>query len=119
VSFIHNAFAVIRKHLLTFIVFNIGFNGLFVITMIITATRPQMQEIALAGVKEELNQPGLGSAVSAGYDSGNVLWAAGITLFVNLFVAALLTTTVPSLILLLVGAVYEAIEVIYIVPRAL
>lgn len=97
-SLIHNAFAVIRKHPLTFIVFNIAFYGLFVITMIITAALPQMLEIALAGVRNELNQPGLGSAVSAGYDSGNVLWAAGITLFVNLFVAALLTTTVPSLI---------------------
>lgn len=47
--------------------------------------------------------------MSAGYESGNILWAAGITLFVNFFIGALLTTTVPSLIIPFFGVAFHIV----------
>lgn len=107
-----NAFAIITEHKRTFIIFNVAFYGLLLASMIVAALVPHAQEAAIDGVQGDLNEPGLGSAVAAGYDSGNVLWAAGITLFVNFFVGALLTTTVPSLIIPFFGVAFTVYRVI-------
>lgn len=110
---IRDAFAVIKPHGRAFLVLNVTFYGVFVAAMVFAALFPEYQESAIEGVNRELSQPGLGTAVSAGYDSGNVLWAAGITILVNLFVGALLTTTVPSFIIPFFGlafTVYRAVQ---------
>ncbi|GAA2986653.1 hypothetical protein [Streptosporangium longisporum] len=111
-SLVRDAFTVIKEHRRTFIVFNVVFYGLFVATMIVTAAvYPEAQVSAVKGVQGDLNQPGLGSAVAAGYDSGNILWAAGVTLFVNFFIGALLTTTLPSLIIPFFGIAFTVYRV--------
>jgi hypothetical protein len=106
-----NAVAIIREHKRTFIVFNILFYRLFVATMIITALLPHTQETALDSVDAQLDSPGLGQAIAAGYESGNVFWAAGITLFVNFFIGALATTTVPSLIVPFFGVAFTVYRI--------
>ncbi|KJQ52494.1 hypothetical protein [Microbacterium sp. SA39] len=111
-TLVRNAFAIIKEHRRTFIIFNAVFYGLFVVAMIITAVLPHLQGDAIDGVQGELDQPGLGSAVSAGYESGNVLWAAGITLVVNFFIGALLTTTIPSLVVPFFGIAFTIYRVI-------
>lgn len=111
-NLIRNAFAVIKEHRRTFLIFNVVFYGLFVLAMIVSAIIPSLQASAVAGVQGDLDQPGLGSAVSAGYESGNILWAAGITLFVNFFIGALLTTTIPSLITPFFGVAFTIYRVV-------
>ena len=71
--------------------------------MIVTALNPELQANAVANVNESLSPRGVYSVVSSAYSTGNLPAAMALTFAINLAVGAVLTMTVPSLVVPFVG----------------
>jgi hypothetical protein len=143
-TLLHPAFSIIKAHQKAYIVLNAVFYGLVLIGMVAAAFIPELKAHTNLGVAQSLSEPGLMATVKEAYGNGHLPMAIGLTFAINLAVS-LCQTTLPSwpgcygpasrragykagvsstarlyvlvTLALLVGAIYEAIEVIYLMPR--
>lgn len=77
--------------------------GAFLLGILATALVPELRPGSLGALQGETGTPGVGTVITDAYRSGNVLIAAVVTLVVNLVLASLLQTTLPSLIVPFLG----------------
>ncbi|MGJ7529779.1 hypothetical protein [Variovorax sp. GB1P17] len=101
-TLLHPAFSIIKAHKKACIVLNVAFYGLVLIGMVAAAFIPELQARTNLGVAQSLSQPGFMAMAKEAAGNGH-----------------LLTTRLyaPVTLPLLIGATYEAIEVIYLMPR--
>ncbi|SDE09828.1 hypothetical protein [Auraticoccus monumenti] len=95
---------VLRENWRTYLVINAATYGALVAMMIATSLVPRLREGGLEGSTAFGNLPGL-SAVTDAYAAGDVVQAALLTFLANLLLAAVLTTTLPSLVIPFLGVV--------------
>ena len=88
----------LRENWRTYILLSVATYGALVVMMTVTSFMPGMREEGGEGLTAFTDLPGLSAVVDA-YASGNVIAAALLTFTANLFFAAVLTTTLPSLII--------------------
>lgn len=91
------AFALIRRHKTAYIVLNLACYGLIAGMMLIATLFPELR--VGAQTVTDTNADPLNGMFVATYGVGNVLGAAAATLFVNLIFGAVLTLSVPSLVI--------------------
>lgn len=77
--------------------------GAFLIGILATVFVPELRPGGLGALQGEPGAPGVGSLIADAYRSGNIAIAAAVTLAVNLLLASLLQTTLPSLIVPFLG----------------
>ena len=75
--------------------------GLYLIGATVIHQMPEFHSVMMANVQSQLSSDGKGVLAVAGqaYGSGNVLWAAFVTLTINFLLGSLLMITVPSMII--------------------
>ncbi|MCF2587295.1 hypothetical protein [Brevibacterium sp. UCMA 11752] len=95
---LRNLRTTLRENWRTYILLNVATYGALVVMMSVTSLMPGMREEGVEGSTAFTNLPGLSAVVDA-YASGNVIAAALLTFIANLLFAAVLTTTLPSLII--------------------
>jgi len=108
-----NFLNVLREHRRTYVLLNIAVYGLLGATMAVTALSPGLQERGLERAQAFM-EPGPMDFVVTAYVNGDFVSAALGTFIFNLTFAALLTTTIPSLVIPFFGVaatVYRAIEI--------
>src|SRR5690606_27023670 len=92
---------------------NIIVYGIHIVMISVTALIPGMYEAALERQEAFLGAPG-SSSTNAAYAGGNIAAATLLTFLATLLFAALLTTTLPSLVIPFFGAaatVWRAVEI--------
>ena len=95
-------FSIIRQHQKVFIVLNVAFYGLFILSMFLTLLAPDLQGYFQPDIVQAYAVPGLLKTAAGAYGSKNLLLAVAITFFVNL-AAAVTMTTLSSFIVPFVG----------------
>lgn len=101
-SYLQEAISLIREHRKQFILLNLAFFGLFLLTMIVTVSMPELQP-PVVEILSRIVRTDLAEKV---YLTGNIFVAASATLAVNLGVAALLIS-LPSLIVPFFGVAFS------------
>ena len=104
---------ILREHWRTYVLLNIAVYGLLGATMALTALFG-LQERGLERAQAFVDLPGPGDFVVTAYVNGDFVSAALGTFIFNLAFAALLTTTIPSLVIPFFGVaatVYRAMEI--------
>ena len=99
-----NALTVIRDHGRTYLLLNLAVYGALAASAVLTLLLPGLRERGAQDVETFGSIPLL-SLVSEAYTDGNVLAAAVGTFLANLLFAAVLTTTLPSLLIPCLGVV--------------
>lgn len=89
---------VLRENRRTYLLINLAVYGTLAATMIVTSLVPGLYEWGLKNIEAFLAAPGASTVVDA-YTSGDILAATLLTFVANLLFAALLTTTLPSLVI--------------------
>jgi hypothetical protein len=108
---IRSAWALVKEHKRSYLFFNILYYGLVVVFMGVAAFNPSVQDELLRAVGESFMTGPL-AVVGEAYLNAEVFTAIALTFLVNLFIASLLSITVPSLVIPFVGlllGVYRAI----------
>ncbi|MBM6589095.1 hypothetical protein [Brevibacterium sp. RIT 803] len=95
---LRNLRTTLRENWRTYILLSVATYGALVVMMTVTSLIPGMREEGVEGLTAFTDLPGLSAVVDA-YASGNVIAAALLTFTANLLFAAVLTTTLPSLII--------------------
>lgn len=106
-----SAWALVKEHKRAYIVFNVLYYGLVLVFMGVAALNPELQNQLIQLVGESFSSGPL-AMVGEAYLNAEVFKAIALTFVVNLFVASLLSITVPSLIIPFIGlllGVYRAI----------
>jgi hypothetical protein len=107
---------VFRKFEKEYIILNIVYYGLIILGMIIAAVDPKRQNALLASIHSGFNSGGFLSSISNAYSGKHILSAIVLTFIVNLFIASLISITLPSLlpivgpILGLIVGMYRAVS---------
>lgn len=100
---------VIRDHRRTYLLLNLAVYGALLVSAVTTLLIPGLRERGAQDVKTFGSIPGL-SLVTEAYAEGDVLAAALGTFLANLLFAAVLTTTLPSLVIPYVGVVLTVLR---------
>ena len=87
--------------------------GAFLVGVLATLFVPELRPGGLGAIQGSAGTPGVGSLVGDAYRSGNVAVAAAVTLAVNLFLASLLQTTLPTLIVPFLGVVITVLRSLF------
>lgn len=98
----HNARTVLRDHWRTYLLLNLAVYGALAASAVLTLLLPGLRERGAQDVETFGSIPGL-SLVTEAYTEGDVLLAAAGTFLANLLFAAVLTTTLPSLLIPYLG----------------
>lgn len=102
-SVVRGAWGIVRAHRRVYILLNAAYYGLVALSMVYVAViNPAVQEQLLGEVQSALTEGPL-STVGSVYLGGNLVGAAVLTFLVNLLVGAVLTITLPSLIVPFAG----------------
>ncbi|MFB8762482.1 hypothetical protein [Nocardiopsis alba] len=104
---------VLRENRRTYLLLNVVVYGVLIAMMIVTPHVPGMREVGQGRREAFLNAPVL-SIVTDAYASGDVMTTTLLTFLANLLFAALLTTTLPSLIIPFFGVaatVWRVVEI--------
>lgn len=100
---LRSAWQIVSRYRTTYVAINVGYYGLVLVAMLYVALiNPAVQERMLADVQSSLAEGPL-ATVGSVYLGGNLVGAAALTFLVNLLVGALLTITLPSLIVPFAG----------------
>jgi hypothetical protein len=109
---LRSACQIVNRYRTAYVAINCGYYGLVLVAMLYVAlVNPALQEQLLSDVQSALTEGPL-ATVGGLYLGGNVVAAALLTFLVNLLVGAILTITVPSLIVPFAGialGVYRAV----------
>jgi hypothetical protein len=112
VGVVRGCWGILRAHRRAYVALNVIYYGLVALAMIYVALiNPDLQERLLSDVQTSLTEGPL-AMVGDVYLGGNVIAAAAVTFLVNFMVGALLTITLPSLIVPFAGmalGVYRAV----------
>lgn len=103
-SFLHAPLFIIKKHRRAFIALNLGFYGLFSLSLIATWLMPDLQTYIEEGGNQLYWQAGIFKVITDPYADPSLVQAMAISFCVNLGVALFLTT-LPSLVLPFIGIV--------------
>lgn len=95
--------ALIREHRIALLAINLGYFGLFGLGILSTALVTELQPGGLGALEAEGGNSGVGAAIAESYRSENVLLALVVTFLVNLILASVLQTTIPSFIIPFLG----------------
>jgi hypothetical protein len=109
-SFMTSPFAIIRTHRRAFVVLTAASLAAFLIGILATLLVPELRPGGLGALQAGSGTPGVGSLITDAYRSGNVLIAAVVTLAVNLFLASILQTTLPTLIVPFLGVLLTLVR---------
>lgn len=82
----------------------------FLLGILATALIPELRPGGLGALQGDPAAPGIGTLIADAYRSGNVAFAAAVTLAVNLFSASLLQTTLPSLVVPFLGVALTVVR---------
>lgn len=112
-KYVQRGITLIREHWRAYLAINIVYYGLMIACMLVVVIFPDLQHWLLQTVKQAASAPidGVMPRVFAAYANHNFLAALAITFVVNLVIGALLSITIPSLILPFSGfliALYRA-----------
>lgn len=100
---VRGAWRIVRAHRRAYVALNVMYYGLVALAMMYVAViNPAVQEQLLRDVQTSLTEGPL-ATVGGVYLEGNVAAAAVLTFLVNLLVGAILTITLPSLIVPFAG----------------
>ena len=95
---LRSAWQIVNKRRTAYVAINLGYYGLVLVGMLYVAViDPAVQERLLADVAASLTEGPL-ATVGGAYLGGNIAAAAALTFVVNFVVGAMLTITLPSLI---------------------
>ena len=101
----------VREHRRALVVLGLVNLALFLAGVLLTVLVPELRPGGIGQLHGEPDTPGLGTLVADAYRSENVIWAAAVTFVVNLVLASMLQTTLPSLIVPFVGVVITAVRI--------
>lgn len=104
---------VLRENRRTYLLLNVVVYGVLIAMMIVTPHVPGMREVGQERREAFLNAPVL-SIVTDAYASGDIMTTTLLTFLANLLFAALLTTTLPSLVIPFFGVaatVWRVVEI--------
>jgi hypothetical protein len=104
---------VLRENWRTYLLLNVVVYGTLAATMIVTPLIPGMYEWGLKNIEAFLEAPGASMVVDA-YESGDIVTTTLLTFLANLLFAALLTTTLPSLVIPFFGVAATVWRAVYI-----
>jgi hypothetical protein len=100
---LRSACEIVSRYRKTYVAINVCYYGLVLVAMLyVAAVNPAVQERLLADVQSSLTEGPL-ATVGGIYLGRNLVGAAAVTFAVNLTVGAMLTITLPSLILPFAG----------------
>ncbi len=102
-TFLADVSALLRAHRRALLVISAGFLAAFALGVILTALFPPLRPGGLGALDGGASTAGVGSLIADAYGSGNIAWAAAVTFAVNLLLASLLQTTLPTLIVPFLG----------------
>jgi hypothetical protein len=103
VGVVRGAWRIVCAHRHAYVALNVMYYGLVAVAMMYVALiNPGVQERLLSDVQTSLTEGPL-ATVGGVYLGGNVIAAAALTFLVNLLVGAILTITLPSLIVPFAG----------------
>jgi len=97
------AMRLVREHRAAFIAIHAGYLGLFLVGIGLTAVIPELRPGGLGALGADTGAQGVGTVIADAYRSGNVALAAAVTLAVNLLLASIVQTTLPSLVVPFLG----------------
>ncbi|GAA0228633.1 hypothetical protein [Cryptosporangium japonicum] len=101
----------LREHRRALVVIALVNLALFLAGVLLTVLVPETRPGGLGQLHGEPDTPGLGTLVAEAYRSENVAWAATVTFLVNLVLASMLQTTLPSLVVPFLGVVVTAVRI--------
>ena len=97
-----SAISIVKQHYKAFLILNLIFYGLFVISFCLTLVIPELQGYVKPSIDQAYIKEGVLKTVADAYGGKNLVLAVTLTFVVNLSVAIGLTT-LPSLIIPFVG----------------
>ena len=97
-SLLNNAISLVRQFRRPYLIINIVYYSLVLVSMAYVTFHPEMQDMLLNAVLASFTQGPLAIVVEA-YASGNVLMSIALTFGVNFALASVLVIFVPSLII--------------------
>jgi hypothetical protein len=102
VNAIQSSWALVREHKRAYIVFNILYYGLVLVFMGVAALNPDLQTELILAIGESFTSGPL-AMVGEAYLNAELLKAIALTFVVNLFIASLVSITIPSMIIPFLG----------------
>ncbi len=105
------AFQIISQNRKAYVILNVAYYGLVILSMVYVFTNPAIQQTMLDAVGQSFDEGPL-SAVSEAYGSAQVLPAMLLTFVINLFAGSFASITLPSLIIPFSGVllgIYRAV----------
>ncbi|MBR8742719.1 hypothetical protein [Nocardiopsis sp. MG754419] len=105
--------SVLSENWRTYLLLNVVVYGTLIATMIVTPLIPGMYETGLANMEAFLDAPGASLVLDA-YAGGDIVRITLLTFLANLLFAALLTTTLPSLVIPFFGVVATVWRAVFI-----
>lgn len=109
---IQPALEIIRQNRRMYIILNVEFYGIVLLSMLYVISHPYLQENMLASVRQTFTQGPL-IAVTGAYQSGSVIPAALLTFVINLLVGSFTSITLPSMLAPFTGIIvglYRAVQ---------
>ena len=98
-SILQDAIAIIKRHKGAYIALNVIFYGVVLLSMAATLYKPELQP----STQQAFAQPGLFKTVADAYASRDFFTAIVMTFLVNLVVASMAMTTLPSFVIPFLG----------------
>jgi len=103
--FLRRPFDIIGTHRRAFVILTAASLGAFLLGILVTVLVPELRPGGLGALQGESGALGVGTLIADSYRSGSILIAAVVTFAVNLVLASVLQTTLPTLIIPFLGVV--------------
>ncbi|MDR3397346.1 MAG: hypothetical protein P4M06_07260 [Pandoraea sp.] len=100
---LQDALAIIKRHKGAYITLNVIFYGTVLLSMAATLWKPELQALYKPSTEQAFAQPGLFKTVAHAYANRDLFAAIVMTFLVNLVVASMAMTTLPSFVIPFIG----------------